>query len=123
MLSLILAVAAAGAETPPSLPPEIAAMAGEWTVDLRPNLSDPTYTKKMVLAIAPDRSVKGSFYDSDIETGRAGRGQGRACVAFRTTDGAGPYHSSACLVDGKMVGETWAEHRKFTLPWTAERTK
>ena len=122
MIAVLMSLAAA-APAPATLPPEFAAMSGEWTVDLRPKLTDAAYTKKMVLNIAADRSVTGSFYDSDIQAGRAGGGQGRTCIAFRTTDGAGPYHSSACLVDGKMVGQTWAEHREFTLPWTAERTK
>ncbi len=96
-----------------------ALLAGEWTVDLRPSLADPTYTQPMVLVVAKDGTVSGSFYQSDILGGRAGRGQGRVCVAFRTTDGAGLYHSAACLVDGKLVGQTWAEHRNFVLPWTA----
>jgi hypothetical protein len=103
------------------LPPQIANMAGSWTVDLRPSLNDAPYSQPMVLKIAPDRTVTGSFYNSDILAGRAGRGQGRGCIAFRTTDGKGMYHSSACLVDGKMVGQTWAEGRGFVLPWTAER--
>jgi hypothetical protein len=96
-------------------------MAGRWTVDLRPSLDDKPYTQPMLLAIAPDGTVTGSFYNSDILAGRVGRGQGRQCVAFRTTDGQGLYHSQACLVDGRMVGSTWAEGRNFLLPWTAER--
>lgn len=77
----------------------------------------------MSLKIGADRSVTGSFYNSEILAGRAGTAQGRSCVAFRTTDGQGMYHSSACFSDGKMVGLTWAEGRSFVLPWTAERTK
>lgn len=97
----------------------IAQLAGEWTVDLRPSLDDAVYTQPMVLTIAKDGVVTGSFYQSDILAGRAGRGQGRLCIAFRTTDGAGFYHSAACLVEGKLVGQTWAEGRNFVLPWTA----
>ncbi len=118
------AVAAApAAETAPAREtPTAAALAGEWTVDLRPSLTDATYTQPMVLVVAKDGVVTGSFYHSDILGGRAGHGQGRVCVAFRTTDGAGLYHSAACLVDGKLVGQTWAEHRNFVLPWTAVPT-
>ena len=61
-------------------------------------------TIEELLKIAPDRSITGSFYNSDILAGRAGTAQGRQCVAFRTTDGQSLYHSSACLTDGKMVG-------------------
>ena len=98
-----------------------AALSGTWTVDLRVDLNDEPYTQPMVLTVAADGVVTGSFYNSDILSGRAGSAQGRSCVAFRTTDGQGLYHTSACLVDGKMVGQTWAEGRNFVLPWTATR--
>jgi len=100
---------------------DVQGMSGAWTVDLRPSLTDKPYTQPMALKIAEDGSVTGSFYQSEILAGRAGEAQGRRCVAFRTTDGQGMYHSQACLVDGKMVGTSWAEGRNFVLPWTAER--
>lgn len=96
-----------------------AALSGTWTVDLRVDLADEPYSQPMVLSIAADGAITGSFYNSEILAGRAGSAQGRTCVAFRTTDGQGLYHTSACLVDGKMVGQTWAEGRNFVLPWTA----
>ena len=125
MRSLIAALALTAnslalAETPPVTVP-YAALAGEWSVDLRVALTDPPYSKAMILNIGADRVITGSFYDSEILAGRAGTAQGRQCVAFRTTDGQGSYHSSACLSDGKMVGQTWAEGRSFVLPWTATR--
>ena len=98
-----------------------AALSGTWTVDLRVDLADEPYTQPMVLTVAADGAITGSFYNSEILAGRAGSAQGRTCVAFRTTDGQGLYHTSACLVDGKMVGQTWAEGRNFVLPWTATR--
>ena len=115
------APAATTAPTPKPRPAAYALIEGTWTVDLRLSLDDPAYTQPMILQIAPDRIVTGSFYNSDILAGRAGTAQGRSCVAFRTTDGKGLYHSSACLVDGKMVGLTWSEGRDFVLPWTATR--
>ena len=98
-----------------------AALSGEWTVDLRVNLDDEPYEQPMVLKVGIDGAATGSFYNSDILAGKAGSAQGRTCVAFRTTDGSGFYHSSACLNDGKLIGQTWAEGRGFVLPWTAER--
>ncbi|MFZ1741998.1 MAG: hypothetical protein WAT93_04045 [Pontixanthobacter sp.] len=98
-----------------------AALSGAWTVDLRLGLTDAPYTQPMDLAVAEDGEVTGSFYNSEILAGRAGTAQDRTCVAFRTTDGSGFYHTSACLVDGKMIGQTWSEGRNFVLPWTAER--
>lgn len=111
----VLLIAAAPADEPTG------GLAGTWSVDLRLEVTDAPYSQPMVLAIAEDGTVTGSFYNSDILAGRSGSAQGRNCVAFRTTDGAGLYHTSACLVDGKMIGQTWAEGRNFVLPWTATR--
>ncbi len=97
------------------------AMAGDWSVDLRPSFDSPPYSQPMTLKIDDQKRVTGSFYNSEILAGKAVIGRGRSCVAFRTTDGSGFYHSSACLIDGKMVGTTWAEGRDFLFPWTAER--
>ena len=119
--AIALTLSGAAYADAPAAPSPYAAIEGEWSVDLRPSLSDAPYSKDMVLKVASDRSVTGTFYDSDILAGRSGTGQGRSCVAFRTTDGRGFYHSSACLMDGKMVGMTWAEGRNFVLPWTATR--
>lgn len=97
-----------------------AAMTGSWTVDLSTDPAKP-YTKKMELVLAPDGSVSGSFYDSTIEGGRWKSARGRTCVGFRTSDGVGPYHTAACLVGERMLGQTWAEHRAFLFNWDAVR--
>jgi hypothetical protein len=111
------------ADAPVANPPDsaLAALTGRWIVDLRPSPEEPTYDKPMTLAIAADRTVSGSFYESDIESGRASASNGRLCFAFRTTDGVGPYHTSGCLVGDRIHGQTWAEHRKFVLNWSAVR--
>lgn len=96
-------------------------VSGNWSVDLRLEATDPAYSQPMTLNIAADGAVTGTFYNSEILAGRAGSAQGRICVAFRTTDGLGLYHTSACLVNGTMVGQTWSEGRNFVLPWTATR--
>lgn len=93
---------------------------GSWTVDLSNEPGKP-YTKIMQLHLAGDNSVTGSFYDSKIENGRWKTSRGRTCVSFRTTDGAGPYHSSACLRGDVVEGQTWAEHRGFLFNWNAVR--
>jgi hypothetical protein len=113
LLTLVLGTAPAAAA--------VADMAGTWTVDLRASLTDKPYTQPMVLTMGADGTVTGSFYNSEILAGRSVSGRGRDCVAFRTTDGSGFYHSAACLEGGKMVGTTWAEGRNFLFPWTAER--
>ncbi len=69
-------------------------LAGNWRVDLSTDPARP-YVKDMRLILAPDGGVSGSFYDSAIEGGRWKTDRGRTCVSFRTSDGVGPYHSSA----------------------------
>lgn len=93
---------------------------GAWNVDLTSNPAEP-YFKTMRLTLAPDGTVSGDFYDSTIEAGRWKAQNGRLCVSFRTTDGVGPYHSSACLNGDRVEGQTWAEHRNFVFVWTAAR--
>jgi hypothetical protein len=93
---------------------------GRWLVDLSTKPDEP-YVKAMELRLAADGSVTGSFYDSAIEAGRWKTDRGRTCVSFRTTDGAGPYHSSACLRGDTVEGQTWAEHRSFLFNWNARR--
>jgi hypothetical protein len=95
-------------------------LAGEWVVDLSSKPGE-VYTKPMVLALAADGSVKGSFYESEIEAGRWKADRGRTCVSFRTTDGVGPYHTAACLVGDHVEGQTWAEQRTFLFNWNATR--
>ena len=108
--------------TPLSLaPPRGGDVIGAWTVDLRTIPSDPPYTQPMHLQVDAEGKVTGDFYNSTISSGRYGHNMGRSCVAFVTSDGMGDYQHSACLVDGRMVGQSWAEHRGFVLPWTATR--
>lgn len=120
---MIALLALAGCVTAQAPEPAAGSLAGRWTVDLSTEPGQP-YTKPMELTLAPDGSVAGSFYDSEILAGRWKTARGRTCVSFRTTDGAGPYHTSACLAPGDTVqGQTWAEHRTFLFNWNAERER
>lgn len=114
---LLLACACAGVHAAE------ASLAGDWTVDLSTRPDTP-YAKPMRLALRPDGTVQGSFYDSEIQAGRWKVDRGRTCASFRTTDGQGPYHTAVCLQpDGATaVGQTWAEHRDFLFNWNATRT-
>jgi hypothetical protein len=75
----------------------------------------------MELSLKPDGTVSGSFYNSAIQAGRWKRDRGRLCASFRTSDGAGPYHSEVCLTGDTASGQTWAEHRSFLFNWNAVR--
>ncbi|RZJ87010.1 MAG: hypothetical protein EON88_23675 [Brevundimonas sp.] len=93
---------------------------GAWTVDLSTDPAQP-YLKPMHLTLLADGTVAGDFYESDIQAGRWKRQHGRLCVSFRTTDGAGPYHTAACAAGDHVEGQTWAEHRNFVFIWNAAR--
>ena len=106
---------AAAQDAPPRLD-------GAWIVDLSTDPNEP-YTQPMQLTLNEDRTVSGSFYQSEIEAGRWRTDRGRTCVSFRTTDGVGPYHTAACLADDRVEGQTWAEHRNFLFVWNAVRAR
>jgi len=97
------------------------ALAGNWSVDLRLQPTDAAYVQPMTLTLAEDGGVQGSFYGSPIEAGRWRSDRGRTCVSFRTRDGAGPYHHSACAAGTSVQGQTWAENRNFLFKWIATR--
>lgn len=115
-----LALGACAAQAEVAAPSPAPTLAGDWIVDLSTDPSEP-YTRPMRLTLAPDGTVTGSFYESEIEAGRWRTARGRTCVSFRTTDGVGPYHSSACLIGDEVHGQTWAEHRNFLFNWNAVR--
>ena len=93
---------------------------GAWVVDLSAEPGQ-VYTRPMHLALNADGTVTGSFYGSAIEAGRWQDDRGRVCASFRTTDGAGPYHTSVCLAGAIASGQTWAEHRDVLFNWDATR--
>lgn len=111
-----LSACAAQAQTAPAA----SGLNGAWVVDLSTEPGTP-YTQPMELTLNSNGTVSGSFYQSEIETGRWKTDRGRTCVSFRTTDGVGPYHTAACLVGDHVEGQTWAEHRNFLFNWNATR--
>ena len=120
-IGFLMLAGCASAPMPVPMPVQAAdTLAGRWTVDLSTRPDEP-YTKLMALKLAGDGTVTGSFYESEILAGRWKTDRGRTCVSFRTTDGAGPYHTSACLVGTRVSGQTWAEHRNFLFNWNAVR--
>lgn len=112
LLCLAIAVPIASAAPP--------ALEGDWVVDLSVK-PDAPYTKPMKLQLKPDGGVEGMFYQSTIEAGRWKTDRSRTCASFRTSDGAGPYHTAVCLSGDVATGQTWAEHRNFLFNWIATR--
>jgi hypothetical protein len=121
LFALIMSVALTGPAAAAGMT-SAPALSGDWVVDLSADPKQP-YTKPMSLTLNADGSAKGSFYDSEIQAGRWKTDRGRTCVSFRTTDGAGPYHTAACLTGSSVQGQTWAEHRNFLFNWNAMRAK
>ena len=115
LLTLIAAALIAAAQPAEQL-------GGDWTVDLSTDPAKP-YSKPMKLDLASNGTVTGTFYDSEIQAGRWKTDRGRTCASFRTTDGAGPYHTSVCLEGAMAAGQTWAEHRNFLFNWNAKRAR
>jgi hypothetical protein len=120
LMSFAIGVAVCLSTAAPALSDPASSLAGEWVVDLSATPDQP-YTQPMRLMLAPDGTVTGEFYNSAIEAGRWETARGRTCVSFRTSDGAGPYHTAACLVGNGVQGQTWAEHRDFLFNWNAAR--
>ncbi len=118
-LSLVLALVACAAQAQTGAPRN-ANLDGAWVVDLSTDPAQP-YTQPMQITLNADGTVSGSFYQSEIESGRWKTDRGRTCVSFRTSDGVGPYHTAACLVGDRVEGQTWAEHRNFLFNWNAAR--
>ncbi len=120
MTRLFLAIALATTAVPAAAQDK-AALAGDWTVDLRPTPQAPAYLKPMTLTIAANGTLTGAFYEHTIDLGRAGATNRRPCFAFRTQDASGPYQTSGCLVGDHIKGQTWSEGRRFVLTWSAVR--
>lgn len=116
----LIVIAALGACATASAQDASPSLDGAWIVDLSTDPNTP-YTQPMQLTLNADRTVSGSFYQSEIEAGRWRTDRGRTCLSFRTTDGVGPYHTAACLVGDRVEGQTWAEHRNFLFVWNAAR--
>ena len=93
---------------------------GRWIVDLSSKPGEP-YAKVRELSLSAEGAVTGDFSDNDILAGRWKTDRARTCVSFRTTDGAEPYHTSACLLGAGIQGQTWAEHRAFLVNSDAMR--
>jgi hypothetical protein len=101
----------------------VSPLEGSWTVQLRLEDKDPSYTKPMVIKILSGNEVTGEFYEHAMEGGHYSKRGKRECVAFQTSDNSGPYEHSACVKGKAIEGMSWSTGRKFLLLWTAERAK
>lgn len=109
------------AATPTAVSP--AALEGAWVVDLRGAPGDEPYTQPFVVEAVDEtaRSLRGSFYNSEISWSRFNTAWGKLVITFITSDGQGEYVHTATLEGDTLVGSSTAQHRNLLVPWTATR--
>ncbi len=96
---------------------------GAWTVDLRAAPTAAPYSQPFVVDSVDEaaRSLRGSFYRSEISWSRINTAWGKLVISFITSDGRGEYVHTATLQGGVLVGTSTAKHRDLLVPWTATR--
>ena len=99
------------------------ALLGRWKVDLRAAPGDAPYSQPFVVESVDEgkRSLRGSFYNSEISWSRTNTAWGKLVITFITSDGQGEYVHTATLQGGTLVGSSTAKHRNMLVPWTATR--
>ena len=109
------------AATPTAISP--ATLQGAWVVDLRGAPGDEPYTQPFVVEAVDEtaRSLRGSFYNSEISWSRFNTAWGKLVITFITSDGQGEYVHTATLEGDTLVGSSTAQHRNLLVPWTATR--
>lgn len=125
--ALLLTACATPAATPPSAA-EVSAPAiapkdlnGTWDVTMFWSPTEPPSSTVMVLNVAEDGKLTGSFYESEfLEAEYSLRGNTLAFGSV-TTDGEAPYSHSGRLVNGRIEGQTLSQGRDFLMIWVATR--
>ncbi len=128
LLAAFLLAACATPAAPPAPAAEIAAPAiapadlnGTWDVTMFWSPTEPPSSTVMVLNVAEDGKLTGSFYESEfLEAEYSMRGDTLAFGSV-TTDGTAPYSHSGRLVNGKIEGQTLSQGRDFLMIWVATR--
>lgn len=95
---------------------------GTWKVDLRAEPGGAPYFQNFVIESVDvaTRSIKGSFYNSEISWSRTNTAWGKTVVTFMTSDGQGDYVHTATVQGTMMTGTSTAKHRNLLVPWTAQ---
>ena len=127
-VAALLLAACATPAAPAAPAAEIAAPApaptdlnGTWDVTMFWSPTEPPSSTVMVLDVAADGKLTGSFYDSEfLEAEYSLRGETLAFGSV-TTDGTAPYSHSGRLVNGRIEGQTLSQGRDFLMIWVATR--
>jgi hypothetical protein len=83
--------------------------------------TEPPSSTVMILSVAPDNKVTGSFYESDFLEGEYSLRGSTLAFGSVTTDGTAEYSHSGRLVNGRIEGQTLSHGRDFLMIWVADR--
>lgn len=97
------------------------ALAGTWTIDLRPGPAAAPAPASMIIESVDDGTLAGTYYGSPILNGRVNVSWGRTHFAFVTEDGTGSYHTSGVIEGDRISGTTHSLGREFLSVWSGRR--
>lgn len=105
-----------------SAPAEMPSIIGVWDVALHYDASQAPSATSLDIRSEDAGALIGSFYGTEFEIARTVVFNDELRISFITSDGSGPYASSARLLpDGTLSGQTLSTGRGFLMAWTAER--
>ncbi len=94
---------------------------GAWDVAMFWSPTEPPSSTVMVLNVAEDGKLTGSFYQSDFLEAEYSLRVETLAFGSVTTDGEAPYSHSGRLVNGRIEGQTLSQGRDFLMIWVATR--
>jgi hypothetical protein len=100
-----------------SLKPSVDSIAGTWIIDLRPTPESEPYLKEFKFTRISGKEFDGEFYGYPFKGGYLNTDWDKIYFAFSTADQSGVYFHSGYIEGNKVVGISFSESRKFTLPW------
>jgi hypothetical protein len=94
------------------------ALAGTWTIDLRPSPNSDAYLKDFILTPGPGKTFSGEFYGSSFTGGQFLTVWPVLYFAFHTSDQANDYYHSGFIDGDTISGVSYSASRKFLSHWT-----
>lgn len=124
LLAVVVIAGFAGGVVAQAPKPDAGKIVGVWKVDLRPRPDAPASYTQFEIKTVEDKTLTGTFYNSEIRNGQIDIEWGAVYFAFTTQDSSGgAYNTTGKLVGDRLEGTTHAVDRKFLRVWTAEREK
>ncbi len=99
------------------------ALAGTWTLDLRPSPNSEAYLKDFILTPGPGKTFSGQFYGSPFTGGQFLTVWPVQYFAFHTSDQANDYYHSGFIDGNTISGVSYSASRQFLSHWTGTKKK